>query len=474
MISVTEIPYDERLPQLAAVLDTDVMGVRLQTALFGKSGGRLQVSDCQIERIKYKPGRNCLVVYQLVFTDRFSGSTVKQRLTARIYEPGGSAARFKRAQTAHLIQPPIGPPLLHLPDLDMVVWSFPNDRKLDTLPQLADVDCLRQVILPPLIAAAFGPGWQITSLERTIAHYNPEHTCMIRVSVEMHHKQTGEAQSCVLYGKSYYNGEGAQTYDLMRQLWEQQTALRIAQPLAYDARSRILWQMGLSGRTLLTYAWDDPCFLAWMRKAGAAVATLHQTKLTFSQDSRCVDWRTQLQAMERLLSQVRPSCGQDVEKVVRHLLNNGTMNNEEMNKEQLRDMEPIATLHGDLHLGNFFITGNQVALIDLDNLHLGSPWKDVGSFVAGLLYRGLLLEIPDTLTHRAIAAFCESYRQHVPWPLPQAALNWYTAAALINERAFRCVTRLKDGRLDIVDRLVELALQLLESEMTADHQHELR
>jgi thiamine kinase-like enzyme len=423
--------------------------------------GRFQLSDCQIERIKYKPGQNCLIVYKIVCSsgvskaDRFSGSVANhQLLTARIYESGGSLSRFKRAQTEHLIRPLIGSPLLHLPDLDMVAWAFPNDRKLDNLPELADLDCLRQVLLPPLVAAVFGPGWRITSLEREIAHYNPEHTCMVRVSVEMRHHQTGEAQTRLFYGKTYYDHEGAQTYYLMRQLWESQTTLRIAQPLAYDARRRILWQMGLSGRTLLADAWDDPSFLTWLQKAGAAVATLHQTPLTFPEDGRSVDWLAELQTMGRLLPQVRPSCYDNLEKAVHRLLE----------QAHYLDTEPVATLHGDLHLGNFFITpngnNNQIALIDLDNLHPGSPWKDVGSFIAGLLYRGLLLEIPDALTRQAVSAFCESYRQHVPWPLPQAALNWYTAAALINERTFRCVTRLKDGRLDIVERLVQLALQL--------------
>jgi hypothetical protein len=39
-------------------------------------------------------------------------------------------------------------------------------------------------------------------------------------------------------------------------------------------------------------------------------------------------------------------------------------------------------------------------------------------------------------------------------------VGWYTAAALLNERAFRCVTSLKPGRMEILGQLVDIAARV--------------
>ena len=101
--------------------------------------------------------------------------------------------------------------------------------------------------------------------------------------------------------------------------------------------------------------------------------------------------------------------------------------------------------------------GERVALIDLDNIAIGPPLHDIGSFVASLLYRNKLAGNEGAMADRNIAAFVAAYRACVPWRVGEAELNWYTAAALINERAFRCLSRLKEGRLELVDRLIDLA-----------------
>jgi aminoglycoside phosphotransferase (APT) family kinase protein len=122
--------------------------------------------------------------------------------------------------------------------------------------------------------------------------------------------------------------------------------------------------------------------------------------------------------------------------------------------------QPTATLHGDLHLQNFLVTDNAVALIDLDDLATGSPWQDVGSFCAALYYRGLLSGQPAIENQAIVDHFCRVYAQQCPWRLDSAALHWYTASALLTERVFRTFTRLKNGRLALLPAVIALAEQL--------------
>lgn len=108
------------------------------------------------------------------------------------------------------------------------------------------------------------------------------------------------------------------------------------------------------------------------------------------------------------------------------------------------------------------MTDAGIALIDLDNLCLGDPLQDVGSFIAGIHYRGLIAGAPFGLTRLIADEFTQSYRKAVEWEWSAAALNWHIAAALIYERAARCVTRLKRGRLSLIDELISMAGQYCE------------
>jgi hypothetical protein len=96
-------------------------------------------------------------------------------------------------------------------------------------------------------------------------------------------------------------------------------------------------------------------------------------------------------------------------------------------------------------------------LIDLDNVCAGSPYHDLGSLVAALHYAGLLRSAPDGLVSGTVETLLESYAGCAPWPVPREVVDWHTAVALITERAYRSVTRLKNGRFALVDQLIALA-----------------
>ncbi len=455
---------DSVLIHLTTALDTASMQAVFQESLFGGLGpeAALRVRDCQIERIRYKPAKNCLVCYRLQIENSAGQLLGEQLLNARLYERGGSQRRFVRAQNASLAPPAFGPPLLHLPALDMVVWLFPNDRKLHGLPGLVNPDHLRTVLLAPLIAEHVGPHWQIVNLVHHLVHYNPEHTAMMQVQLQLQHRQSGERRPYLLFGKTYYNDEGQETYRVMRHLWQQAhtatigngvRSVPIAQPLAYHSELNLLWQQGLAGQTLSSMEMDSDDFYDGLERAAATVAALHQAPISGVRSCRLESWVAKLGEMRAWLPAVLPSCRSELEPLVDGLL------------AQLPHLgrQPLATLHGDLHLQNFFLHGAEVALIDLDNVCSGSPWQDVGSFIAGLLAHGLYSGLPRSQVDEMVAAFLHSYCRHVPWEITPQNLSWFVAVALINERAFRSITRLKEGRLDLVHELVALAAQVSRS-----------
>lgn len=439
---------DQALPQLATALDSTAMQKVWQEVWAYLAG--THVTACQIERVKYRPGASCIVSY-LVVVAQPGVTPYAQRLCAYLYPPGQSLVHWDKAQPGVLPSSDPGLTLFHLPALEMVVRVFPNDRKLTALAALTDAQTLQAELLPPLIAAQWGAGWQINRVRAEVAQYFPEHNCMVRVETDISQPETANCQGVTFYAKTYYNQAGAETHRLMQALWESTERragyLAMAQPLAYDAQRRILWQRGVSGETLLAYEPQPALFTRYLAQAARMVASLHQIGITPLRAATRIDWVSKLQAIGPLLAQIWPDGQARSAALLDHLLRYATAH----------AAEPVALLHGDLHLQNFLIAGNQPVIIDLDDLALGSPWQEVGSFLAGLHYRGLRNETPLEQVEAQIATFCQHYAAGVPWLLPAATLRWYTASALLIERVARLTSRLTKGDVTTVIQLFERA-----------------
>ena len=462
---------DPVLPQLAQISNCQAMRNTFQQLLM-QAQPSLRVLDCQIDRMKYKRGKSCLISYRLCLatasseqqgSDQHSSHqrVCEQLICARFFPQGESARRFERAKERFLAPVAWGAPVVHLPELEMVAWFFPNDPKMVGLPRLMDSNLLRSEVLPSMLAQ-INPGepandWQIAHMTHTLVHYAPEHTCTVRVQLALKSETHEDEVPLVLYGKSYYNDDGAETARLMRELCDEPAHkaghLALAQALDYDPQHRILWQRGLAGKPLLAYEAQPGDFLEYLQTAARSVAALHQCRPKSSRTITLESWLLKLTEMRSLLHEIRPERQAQIDQLIDKLLASSAS----------AANTPQVLLHGDLHLQNFLVDEGKVALIDMDNLCHGSPWLDVGSFVASLFYRGIVCKRSLQETQRLTTAFCEAYADHSQWDYSAAAVQWFSAAALVNERVYRTITRGKGGSLQQVDALIDCATALLES-----------
>jgi hypothetical protein len=449
---IPETVCDEQLPQLAALFDAQQMGARFVRALGNTS--TLQLTDCQITRVKYRPGRNCVVSYRLRVLDPQTGRASEQRLSTLAMGSGESLPQFSEAQQQKLVPTALGHSVLHLPELETVIWVFPNDRKLTGLPVITDADRLQRDLLPAIVAESFGAQWQLSNLAHRVIHYVAERSCTVRVDLGLSHARTGAMMTRTLFGKTYCPGEDVRAWRAISQLWQsdfcQRGALLIPQPLAHQPASRTCWQSGLVGATLGEFEDDSAARMRWLSEAGATVATLHGAALTDLSIVTMADVVAKLEAAATVVARAHPSLQPALETLTERLISTAD-----------RAAAPLtATLHADLHLQNLFVTAGRVALIDLDDLCSGDPLQDLGSFAAALHYRALLRGEETSITARHIEQFIAAYGNNVTWEVSSAALAWHTATALIAERAYRLVTRLKPGRLALLNDIIALAQRL--------------
>jgi thiamine kinase-like enzyme len=448
-------PFDKTLPQLTTALNPEAMISVFSKALSITSLG-FSLESCEIGRVKYKPQQNCLVYYTLYLKNVASQQIEKQIVCARFYAQD-SYSRFEKTKGEAVIQTNLGQPIAHIPELKLILWVFPNDRKLHYLDQLTNAAFLKNTLLPQVISAHLGQHWTIASLNHQLVHYAPEHTCTVRIQLQLETDTVtyvNKEQELTLYGKTYYNEEGLETYRLMQLLWNskerKQGLLTIAKPLSYHPEYKMLWQRGLAGTPLLNQDLSSKAFRQVLIQIAHSIATLHQTPLDCQKKMSLSDWQEKLNHTKNLLDHLQPALAQELESLLSEIL------------KQAKHLEqpPKATLHGDLHLQNFLLYENKVSIIDLDNLCEGSPWQDIGSFIAGLYYRALLEAVPISTIESLSEIFCQAYALASPWKFDQDAVGWHTATALINERIYRSISRLKPGRLASINELIKIVKRL--------------
>ncbi len=398
---------DARLPQLETVLDPGAMLGVLATECLSPG---FEARSCRVSHVRYKPGRNCLIRYDLTIAGA-RGAETEQILCGRAYSPGESEPRWLKALEAPMVDVPAGRPVVHIPRLSMVVWSFPNERKLRGLELLLDPQWLRETALPAILGAS------VADVSSEMVRYIPEHGCTVRVRAEL-----TDGSCIVLFGKIHAGSEGERTYEwsraLGRRVWHQ-------------PEHRILWQQAIPGRSATL---TDP-----LESCARALAALHAAPL------------------ELFPAEPGPEGGETplLTEIARRLPPPST----------------VATLHGDLHLKNFLIEGDRAELIDLDTLRAGDPHEDLGSFAASLYHRALLGEASVEAVEAAIALFVKAYRENVSWTVDDDTVALQTARALIVERARRAVTRRKG---DVVEQLLAIAERLVagtQSPLGLLHEH---
>ena len=446
------VPADPVLPQLALALDTDAMS-RLLSAQLEAAGASARLLQCKVVRVKYRPGRNCVVLYRARLRDAAHGGTEEQFFHAGLYTPEEAAHRFEAARRA-VLAPRHGAAVTLLRRHSMVLWAFPNERKLRALACLSDPASLHTHLLPPLARGRWGRDAVVAACCVEPVSYFPEHAYTACVDAELQ-ACADTAAHWKLFAKADADGRGARTLAAMQALWaspaRRDDRLRMARPLAYDAQLCTLWQEALPGSPVEALCGNAGPPPATAQRVGASLAALHAVALDGLAQTGVADALAQARRATGVIGRALPCLAQPADELA----------------EQLARRAPSevdckrATLHGDLHLNNLLDHASGIGFVDFDDLRAGPPAAELGSFVAGLVYRALLHRKDARSADSAVAAFLDGYERHAPWRVPLAEIRWHTAAALIGERAWRCVTSIKPGRLDTVDEMLAAAAALL-------------
>ncbi len=444
-----DVPRDPELPQLAIALDPIAMADVFAAASRLHRGSLLET--CRIDRVKYRPRRNCSVSYRLQLRDA-DGRSFEQRVAARFCRAGESASRYRIAAANPLTTSMAGPTLTHSPALDMLAHWLPNDARIAAVAHLFDAERLRSRWLPALVDVLTEGRGRLLDQSITVTQYVPENRVCARVELRLLTDRYAAAALHTVYAKADAATRGAQTDAVMRTLTtspaQRDGRLRTPRSLLWQPDAGLHWQEGLAGSALLDRGPQvDPAMAA---AVGSQLAALHGTPVPTTRALTRVELIDRPRKAAALLALIEPRWRSRLARLVYAL---------EIHAAGI-DTLPEVTLHGDLHPRNILVDAGRLSVIDLDTVTRGPAAMDLGSWIADGLYRAVLAGYTAASAAPSRRAFVAAYLEGSSQAVSSATLAWSIAHHLLCERAYRAAVNLKPGRWATVPTLLAMATRI--------------
>jgi aminoglycoside phosphotransferase (APT) family kinase protein len=400
------LALDPVLPQRDLLLDETLMGEYLSrlVARYGDFG----IRDCERLRTKYRVGTSLRVLYEV------RGNGQSYRIAAR------ALPRTRRVANQFTSRVEV-----NAPELNTIFWIFPHDRKIKNLLALADVpDELRNIE---------GETW----IQSRIVAHAPEKSVTAQC--------LDDNEQIVAYAKIYAGDEGRQifeTYAHVAEALQTQHDVQIPRAITYFGQHHLLLLEPVAGVSLsaVPFAKRENAFF----RLGKALRRLHGVNPSLpAQRSTRLTPEAITQATDTI-SQARPDVADLVQRLSTKLI------------AQYEDGNHVF-LHGDVHPKNILLNDAQLFLLDLDQAATGPAEVDLGSVIAGLYCdacTGSRTWREASLSECALLSGYGALRS-------THALRWHIAAALLQERALRSVTRIRAATLQKLPDLLLTAEAVL-------------
>ncbi len=390
------VKRDPALPGLVTLLDPEAFVETLRPHLAG-----FDLRCARLSYVRYKPGMNCLARYQLVVDG------IELYAYAKAHGPD-APIKLDKTREWDDAPSPLGIGSLVLHDHAISVYLFPNDRKLKTLPRLADPDTKHKLLRKSLPERP--DLWEGTLVP---LRYKPERRYVARLD-------TDEGPQAVL---KFYTPLG---YSLAKQRIRAMTSsgpLRMARRVGHSDRYQILAFEWLPGRLLRETLRDSD--IHDTRKADAVIRVGESLNQLHTLESGDLPYRSPEEQAIRLRTQA-----QTLGHLCPHLAAYAEQLAEQIASEFVQQPHSKRTLHGDFYDQQLLVTDDSVAIIDLDEAEVGDPMLDLGLFTAHLERDALRGDLTATAVKSFTDALIRGYTQSSPGSSAKT-LRLYTAIGLL-------------------------------------------
>ncbi len=436
------------------------LSAQLETALSAANGAPVtlpQLNICQV----CESSKRITILYDARI--RANHADFQQYFLGILVEPERYPGERRLIAKRRLVAPRLGPPLLELPEADLILLAFPNDRHIDLLSP-GDIRQWLQTNLPALTGS--GPAtssWSIAEPQIEVLRYVPGKRftarCRSRIGAP-----GGEWQEITFIVKQMKDRKKARRlFENLRMLQPEWVAPaggndngaaelpRCATPraLGLDQERGIVFIEDVSGKDL-EQALPEIDIARVMPAVGELLATFHNSGRTVSRTITRESELDKIQRAIRAISRRLPGLQPELRRLYATI----------RNWPEDPPASP-ALLHGTFRINHIFVCNAQLLLLDLDSVCMGNPAYDIANFISSLFYLDAENRVTTNQRQMICQYFLEGYTAHAPGPGSGATVMWYLADILIKKQAYKYMKHLFEDREDKITRMLVLADRIL-------------
>ncbi len=367
-IKRNDIPVDESLPGLSVMLVPENVGSLLKDGLSESAGN---IRECRILYIRYKPGTNCIVAYQLQVE---SGGDSKEILFyAKLYTKNDYDNAARKAAVSRWIPVPGLDPYMLFPDLATILYFYPNDCLIDGLRILSDLKKIQRVLYESYDQYPEDK-WRISNrqIHLNVVRYKPERRVVLRCNSRAKNRETNKWAWLKLYVRIYADDRGADIFSLqekIHKLSEDSGLFTSPRPLTYLPERKALIMEKARGKQFLESIEGDNR-AANISKTAIALAAMHGFDIPGLSEKSRASYIDDAEETRKMLTNILPSEAELADSIL----------------DQLKNYSPAigksGFVHGDFYYGQVLCRKRKVSILDFDRSHRGDTVFDVGNFLA--------------------------------------------------------------------------------------------
>ncbi len=511
--------------RLALALNTEWLAAKLAHALWREDETPATIRDIAVEQIR-ETKKGVTVLYEMTLNgarlpaqrQMYVGHLVP---SDRLAEEHASVLKKAKAQPLH------GRTVVIVPEVDLILSAFPNDRKL----KLISEDDLRAWLADHLREVAEdlprGSHWQVRAIKMEVLRYVPERRFTARCRVTLSNEAGVEKEISFIAKQLTDAPKARRLYNNLRALqsaWLGQNlpeapynnspleggqggvALDLDHGARHDSRESMgskngIEQFDRAQNTPLTplkggiveekgallranpplripraFAWEEKQAVVFIEDLPgenlkqllfeiALAPMMHKAGAALADFHRAKKRVRKRVTLKSELRENRRAIG-IIAKAFPQQRASLKKLLRELRDSMWHERAPEVLLHGTYRLNHIFLLGDELALLDLDSLRLGPAAYDLANFLSSLYYLEAQERIDPAMRRNIARHFLEGYVSRCASGIAPLAVLWFFASLLLNKQASKYVTHFHDDREAKMLRMVELAettLQLCRS-----------
>ncbi|MDZ7342955.1 MAG: aminoglycoside phosphotransferase family protein [candidate division KSB1 bacterium] len=433
--------------QFAPALDAQWLKENLPRYLWHESEAPGKIEEIEIWHVR-ESKKSVAVLYRLALNG--DGKLREQLYVGHVVPADKLQEEYKSALKKAKIPPAVGRTVALVPESNLILLAYPNDRKMRLLSEDALKPWLQAHLHEIAGDALAGHNWQVQSAQVEMLRYIPDKRFTARCKATLK-TASGVEKEIGFIAKQINDVKRAKRLYRhllsLRQAWGTAAGppMRLPRALAFDENMAVVYIEYLPGENLKQLLFELDLAQV-MPAVGELLANFHRAqqrvRKQVTRRNELAEVREAMHNLGKAFPALRPRLRQLYQP---------------FKDFYWPDATPPVLLHGTYRLNHIFIHDGELALFDLDSLRMGHPAYDVANFLSSLYYLEAQERVTPALRQEIAGHFLHGYATQAAWKIPPAAVLWFLTSLLIHKQANKYVTHYHQDGAQKVQQMLALA-----------------